>query len=114
MISHLINGGDPELSVSTLADQLEWSTSHASRIITELEAYGCVQTNQNGREKLVLLRISNRWSNSRDSSRNIAIWTYRPSSLALLSPYFRTDHRLNQLFAEDCVLTAENHTSQSV
>ena len=55
VISHLIDGGDPGLSVSTLADQLEWSTSHASRIISELEAYGCVQTNQNGREKLVSL-----------------------------------------------------------
>ena len=55
VISHLIERGDPELSVSTLADQLEWSTSHASRIITELEAYGCVQTNQSGRKKLVSL-----------------------------------------------------------
>ena len=55
IISYLIERGDPELSVSTLADQLEWSTSHASRIITELEGYGCVQTNQNGREKLVSL-----------------------------------------------------------
>ncbi|TKX72230.1 MarR family transcriptional regulator [Halorubrum sp. GN11GM_10-3_MGM] len=55
VLSHLIDGGDPELSVSTLADQLGWSTSHTSRIITELEAYGCVKTNQSGREKLVSL-----------------------------------------------------------
>ena len=55
VISQLIEGGDPELSVSTLADQLQWSTSHASRVITKLEAYGCVQTTQNGREKLVSL-----------------------------------------------------------
>ena len=55
VISHLIDGSDPELSVSALADQLEWSASHASRIISELEAYGCVQTNQSGREKLVSL-----------------------------------------------------------
>ncbi|WP_233139009.1 HTH domain-containing protein [Halorubrum salipaludis] len=55
VISQLIDGGDPEVSISTLADQLEWSTSHASRVITELEAYGCVQTKQSGREKLVSL-----------------------------------------------------------
>lgn len=55
VLSHLIDGGDPELSVSTLADQLDWSTSHTSRIITELETYGCVQTDQIGREKLVSL-----------------------------------------------------------
>ena len=51
VISQLIDGGDPEVSISTLADQLEWSTSHASRIITELESYGCIQTKQSGREK---------------------------------------------------------------
>ncbi|WP_283402856.1 helix-turn-helix domain-containing protein [Halorubrum sp. DM2] len=55
VISQLIDGGDPEVSISTLADQLEWSTSHASRIITELEAYGCIQTKQSGREKPVSL-----------------------------------------------------------
>lgn len=55
VLSHLIDGGDPELSVSTLADQLDWSASHTSRIITELEVYGCVQTDQIGREKLVSL-----------------------------------------------------------
>lgn len=55
VISQLIDEGDPEVSISTLADHLEWSTSHASRVITELEAYGCVQTKQSGREKLVSL-----------------------------------------------------------
>ncbi|ARS89912.1 helix-turn-helix domain-containing protein [Natrarchaeobaculum aegyptiacum] len=55
VVSHLIEEGESEVSISTLADQLDWSPGHASRIVSELEAYGYVQTNQSGRQKLVSL-----------------------------------------------------------
>jgi DNA-binding transcriptional MocR family regulator len=43
------------VSISTLADRLEWSPGHVSRTVSELEAYGYVQTKQRGRQKLVSL-----------------------------------------------------------
>lgn len=55
LLSHLIEGGESEVSISTLADQLDWGPSHASRIVAELEDYGYVQTKQSGRRKLVSL-----------------------------------------------------------
>jgi DNA-binding MarR family transcriptional regulator len=55
VVSHLIEEGESEVSISTLADQLEWSPGHVSRIVSELEAYGYVQTKQSGRQKLVSL-----------------------------------------------------------
>lgn len=55
VMSHLIEEGESEVSISTLADQLEWSPGHVSRIVSELEAYGYVQTKQSGRKKLVSL-----------------------------------------------------------
>ncbi|ELY82600.1 hypothetical protein C487_01575 [Natrinema pallidum DSM 3751] len=41
------------MGISTLAEQLDWSGGHTSRIVSELEAYGYVQTKQSGRQKLV-------------------------------------------------------------
>jgi|AntRauMinimDraft_4_1070384.scaffolds.fasta_scaffold01082_8 DNA-binding MarR family transcriptional regulator len=54
-VSHLIEEDESEVSISTLADQLEWSPSHASRIVNELETYGYTQTERSGRQKLVSL-----------------------------------------------------------
>ncbi|GAB7020878.1 helix-turn-helix domain-containing protein [Halostagnicola bangensis] len=53
LLSHLIEGVESEMGLSTLADQLDWSAGHTSRVVSELEAYGYVQTKQNGRQKLV-------------------------------------------------------------
>ncbi|MFP8890621.1 hypothetical protein ACLI4U_12705 [Natrialbaceae archaeon A-CW2] len=53
LLSHLIEGVESEVGVSTLADQLDWSSGHTSRVVSELEAYGYVQTKQCGRQKLV-------------------------------------------------------------
>jgi DNA-binding MarR family transcriptional regulator len=53
LLSNLVVGSGSEVSISTLADQLGWSAGHTSRIVSELEAYGYVQTNQSGRQKLV-------------------------------------------------------------
>lgn len=55
IISHLIYEDESEVSISTLADQLEWSPGHASRIVAGLESYGYVQTEHSGRRKLVSL-----------------------------------------------------------
>ncbi len=53
ILSHLIVRGGSEVGISTLADQLNWSAGHTSRVVSELEAYGYVQTKQSGRQKLV-------------------------------------------------------------
>lgn len=53
LLSYLIEGDESEMGISTLADQLDWSAGHTSRIVSELEAYGYVQTKQSGRQKLV-------------------------------------------------------------
>ena len=53
LLSHLVVGSGSEVGISTLADQLDWSAGHTSRIVSELEAYGYVQTKQSGRQKLV-------------------------------------------------------------
>ena len=53
LLSHLVVKGGSEVGISTLADQLGWSAGHTSRIVSELEAYGYVQTKQSGRQKLV-------------------------------------------------------------
>lgn len=55
VISYLIGKSESEVSISTLADHLEWSPGHVSRTVSELEAYGYVQTKQRGRQKLVSL-----------------------------------------------------------
>lgn len=55
VISHLIVEGESEVSISTLADQLEWSPGHSSRVVAELEADGYVHTEQSGRQKRVSL-----------------------------------------------------------
>lgn len=54
-VSHLIEEDESGVSISTLADQLEWSPGHASRIVNDLETYGYAHTEQSGREKLVSL-----------------------------------------------------------
>ncbi|WP_083864454.1 helix-turn-helix domain-containing protein [Natrinema pallidum] len=53
LLSHLLSRGGSEVGISTLAEQLDWSGGHTSRIVSELEAYGYVQTKQSGRQKLV-------------------------------------------------------------
>lgn len=53
LLSYLIVEGETEVDISTLADQLDWSAGHTSRIVSELESYGYVQTKQSGRQKLV-------------------------------------------------------------
>lgn len=55
LLSHLIDGAESEVAMSTLADQLEWSLGHTSRVVSELERYGYVQTEEQGRRKLVSL-----------------------------------------------------------
>lgn len=55
LISHLIENPEREVPISTLADRLEWSAGHTSRVVSELEARGCVRTKNAGRQKLVTL-----------------------------------------------------------
>lgn len=55
VLSHLIEEDVSEVSISTLADQLEWSPGHTSRVVSDLESYGYVHTERTGREKLVTL-----------------------------------------------------------
>ncbi len=53
LLSYLITEGESRVSISTLGEQLDWSSGHTSRIVSELEAYGYVQTKQSGRQRLV-------------------------------------------------------------
>jgi DNA-binding MarR family transcriptional regulator len=53
LLSHLIGEAGQEVSISTLAEQLEWSPGHTSRIIAALETNGYVRTSDVGREKRV-------------------------------------------------------------
>lgn len=55
VLSHFIVEDVSIVSISTLADQLEWSQGHTSRVVGELESYGYVHTKETGREKLVSL-----------------------------------------------------------
>lgn len=55
LLSHLIEMADSDAPMSTLADSLDWSSGHTSRVVSELEAYGCVQTETRGRRKVVSL-----------------------------------------------------------
>lgn len=55
VLSHLIEEDVSEVSISTLADQLEWSPGHTSRVVGDLESFGYVSTERSGREKLVSL-----------------------------------------------------------
>ncbi len=52
-LSFLIEYDESDVGISTLADQLEWSLGHTSRIVSELEAYGYARTTKRGRQKLV-------------------------------------------------------------
>lgn len=55
LLSHLIDKSIQEVPISMLADRLGWSPGHTSRIVSELEAKGCIRTREAGRQKLVLL-----------------------------------------------------------
>ena len=55
ILSYLIEGSEREVSISTLADRLDWSAGHTSRVVSELEAHGCVRTSDAGRRTLVTL-----------------------------------------------------------
>lgn len=55
LLSYLVTEGESEVPISTLADQLGWSAGHTSRIVSDLEARGCIRTTEAGRQKLVTL-----------------------------------------------------------
>ena len=55
LLSYFIESPESEMGISALADQLDWSPGHTSRIVSELQEYGFVQTKQSGRQKLVSL-----------------------------------------------------------
>lgn len=55
LLSYLIDESEREVPISTLADQLDWSAGHASRVVSELETVGCLRTRDGGRRKLVTL-----------------------------------------------------------
>lgn len=53
LLSYIILGAESKISISALANQLDWSPGHTSRVVSGLEAHGYVQTKQSGRQKLV-------------------------------------------------------------
>lgn len=53
LLSHIVGEAEQGVSVSTLAEQLEWSPEHTSRVIAALETNGYVRTSDVGREKQV-------------------------------------------------------------
>jgi DNA-binding MarR family transcriptional regulator len=55
LLSSLANEPESEVSISTLAGRLGWSAGHTSRVVSELEARGGVQTKDTGGQKLVAL-----------------------------------------------------------
>jgi len=55
VISYFITEQESEVSITTLASQLELSHGHTSRIVTEMETYGIATTTRSGRKKLVAL-----------------------------------------------------------
>lgn len=55
LLSYLIDDSGQEVPISTLADHLEWSDGHTSRIVSELETKGFIRTTKTGRQKLVSL-----------------------------------------------------------
>ena len=55
LLSHLLGTTDSELSVTYLADALDWIHGHTSRIVSELKGWGCIRTETRGRQKIVSL-----------------------------------------------------------
>lgn len=55
LLSYLIEESKRNVPISTLADQLDWSAGHASRVVSELETLGCLRKREVGRRKLVTL-----------------------------------------------------------
>lgn len=55
LLSYLIDKSEREVPISMLADRLGWSAGHTSRVVSELEARGCVRIKNAGRQKLVTL-----------------------------------------------------------
>ena len=55
LLSHLTNSPQSETSIDGIADQLDWSIGHTSRVVSELESYGRIRTRKAGRKKLVTL-----------------------------------------------------------
>lgn len=53
LLLNIIREPEREVSISTLADRLDWSVGHTSRLVSELEARGFVRTSQSGSQKLV-------------------------------------------------------------
>ena len=54
-LSHIIRSSEREMPINTLADRLNWSAGHTSRVVSELETRGCVRTRKVGRQKFVAL-----------------------------------------------------------
>jgi len=54
LLSYLLGTTDSELSVTSLADSLDWSLGHTSRVVSELKTWGCVRTETQGRRKVVV------------------------------------------------------------
>jgi DNA-binding MarR family transcriptional regulator len=55
LLSYLGEKGEQEMSIGDLADGLDWSIGHTSRVVSELETNGYVLTRKMGRYKLVTL-----------------------------------------------------------
>lgn len=55
LISNLIQGSEREVTISTLANRLDWSAGHTSRVVSNLESKGCVQTRKEGGKRLIKL-----------------------------------------------------------
>lgn len=55
LLSHLIEKSESQVAINTLATQLDWSPGHTSRVVSELQQYGCIQTETSGRTKQITL-----------------------------------------------------------
>lgn len=55
LLSLLVEASERDVPLPSVADGLNWSASHTSRVVSELEAKGCVRTSTDGNQKLVTL-----------------------------------------------------------
>lgn len=55
LLSNLIESSEKEMAISTLANRLDWSVGHTSRVVSELETRGCIRISDAGHQKLVTL-----------------------------------------------------------
>lgn len=55
LLSSLVDDSPGELSIGDLAEKMDWSDGHVSRVVSELESSGYVRTRRDGRRKLVSL-----------------------------------------------------------